>query len=86
MNPREIDEKHLAWIKRRVAGETCSAIAADYGTSRWDVSDKTMAVLKADRLQSGEDVDGQYWNTKQASEKKAARAPTLAPEPWGVEV
>lgn len=59
---RKDDEMVLKWLWHRVVDRwTSPQIAARYGVTDTRVRTSIQRVREADRIESGEDVEGAYW-------------------------
>lgn len=59
--PRWRDERVLAYLAARCAGQSAAQIAKQYDVGRGAVQIAVNAVRAADAAESGEDVSGGYW-------------------------
>ena len=62
---REIDEKHLVWLRLRAEGWSLKSIAVRFGVTAAGVAYATSPIKAADIAESGEaDAHQAYWRDK----------------------
>jgi hypothetical protein len=64
---RDTDEKYLRWIKSRIAGQSLSKIARQWGVTVAGIGNATNAIRDADIAESGEPiraVQSKYWRDR----------------------